>query len=140
MLRALNCIQRTVNRSARSGVRVRAAMVRRDPLATARRSFAISENCLLDGIRTKREHTPHSLLRNIGMLKRLASGPQPESERLDLAADQAIAACGGDMRSAIRALILANEFLEYELCEMFKAVTNGRERGKIPDKRADWFD
>lgn len=38
-----------------------------------------------------------------------------ESERLDVAADQVIAACGGDMRSTIRALILANEFLEYEL-------------------------
>ena len=38
-----------------------------------------------------------------------------ESERLDVAADQAIEACGGDMRSTIRALILANEFLEYEL-------------------------
>ncbi len=76
------------------------------------------------------------------MLDRLASGPQPESDRLDIAADQAIAACGGDMRSAVRALILANEFLEYELCEMFKAVANGtgRERGKSPDRRADWFD
>jgi hypothetical protein len=40
---------------------------------------------------------------------------QSESERLDVAADQAIEACGGDMRSTIRALILANEFLEYEL-------------------------
>ena len=38
-----------------------------------------------------------------------------ESERLDVATDQAIAACGGDMRSTIRALIVANEFLEYEL-------------------------
>ncbi len=76
------------------------------------------------------------------MLDRLASGPQSETERLDIAADQAISACGGDMRSAVRALILANEFLEYELCEMFKAVTNGhnRGRGKTPEKRADWFD
>jgi len=40
---------------------------------------------------------------------------QSESERLDVAADQAIEACGGDMRSTIRALISANEFLEYEL-------------------------
>ena len=90
-------------------------------------------------------------MRNISMLNHRASGPQPESERLNAAADQAIAACGGDMRSAIRALILANEFLEYELCEMFKAVTNGhgREhglgrgrpgRGKSPDKRADRFE
>jgi len=35
--------------------------------------------------------------------------PGSESDRLDLAADQAIAACGGDMRSAIRALILADD-------------------------------
>jgi hypothetical protein len=41
--------------------------------------------------------------------------PITESERLDAATDQAIAACGGDMRSTIRALILANEFLEAEL-------------------------
>jgi hypothetical protein len=40
---------------------------------------------------------------------------QSESERLDVAADQAIEACGGDMRRTIRALTLANEFLEYEL-------------------------
>jgi hypothetical protein len=38
-----------------------------------------------------------------------------ESERLNVAADQAVAACGGDMRSTIRALTLANEFLESEL-------------------------
>ena len=74
------------------------------------------------------------------MLNNLASGSLPESERLDLAADQAIAACGGDMRSTIRALILANEFLEYELCEMFKVVTNSRARGKPPGERTDWFD
>jgi hypothetical protein len=40
---------------------------------------------------------------------------QSESDRLEAAADEAIAACGGDMKSAIRALILANEFLEWEL-------------------------
>ncbi|MES2752543.1 MAG: hypothetical protein V4661_14335 [Pseudomonadota bacterium] len=74
------------------------------------------------------------------MLNNLASGPQPESERLDVAADQAIAACGGDLRSTVRALILANEFLEYELCEMFKAVANARGRGKLPVNRADWYD
>jgi hypothetical protein len=41
--------------------------------------------------------------------------PEIDTNRLDAAADEAIAACGGDMRSAIRALILANDFLEYEL-------------------------
>lgn len=41
--------------------------------------------------------------------------PQAESDRLDAACDQAIAACGGDLRSSIRTLILANEYLEWEL-------------------------
>jgi hypothetical protein len=49
------------------------------------------------------------------MAEVVRTDPQLESERLDVAADQAIAACGGDMRSTIRALILANEFLEAEL-------------------------
>jgi hypothetical protein len=34
---------------------------------------------------------------------------------LDAAADQAIAACGGDAREEVKALIVANEFLEAEL-------------------------
>jgi hypothetical protein len=34
---------------------------------------------------------------------------------LESAADQAIAACGGDAREAVRALIVANEFLEREM-------------------------
>ncbi|MGB3042330.1 MAG: hypothetical protein WBB98_04000 [Xanthobacteraceae bacterium] len=41
--------------------------------------------------------------------------PEDEAERLEVATDQAIAACGGDLRSAVRALILANEFLQDEL-------------------------
>lgn len=49
------------------------------------------------------------------MLALPEENPQSENDRLDAAADEAIAACDGDMRSAIRALILANEYLEYEL-------------------------
>jgi len=41
--------------------------------------------------------------------------PEDEADRLEVATDQAIAACGGDLRSAIRALILANEYLQHEL-------------------------
>jgi len=49
------------------------------------------------------------------MLAQPEENPQSENDRLEAAADEAIAACGGDMRSTIRALILANEYLEYEL-------------------------
>ena len=70
-----------------------------------------------------------------------------ETDRLEATADQAIAACGGDMRSAIRALILANEFLEYEVKELMIAVSAGYSRGRyrephgpLPADRKDWFD
>lgn len=57
--------------------------------------------------------------------------PQTESERLDAAADQAIAMADGDMRSAIRSLILANEYLEMELSEVYAAVSKGYSKGQV---------
>ena len=59
---------------------------------------------------------------------------QPQSDDddgLEAAVDQAIAACGGDMRSTIRALIVANEFLENEVSELMKAVSNAYARGRF---------
>jgi hypothetical protein len=38
-----------------------------------------------------------------------------DAASLDVAADQAIAACGGDAREAVKALLIVNEFLEAEL-------------------------
>ena len=37
------------------------------------------------------------------------------ADGLEAAVDQAIAACGGDLRSTIRALIVANDYLETEV-------------------------
>jgi len=54
--------------------------------------------------------------------------PQSDAERLDAAADQAIAACGGDAREAVKALIVANEFLEHELKTQ---VSRGYMRGVL---------
>jgi hypothetical protein len=53
-----------------------------------------------------------------------------ELERLDIAADQAVVLANGDWRSAIRSLILLNEYLEAELVEMAKAISNGYARGR----------
>jgi hypothetical protein len=39
-----------------------------------------------------------------------APNPKPDADQLGAAADQAIAACGGDAREAVKALIVANEF------------------------------
>lgn len=63
------------------------------------------------------------------MLEYSAPDPRSESDRLDVAADQAIAACGGDLRSALRALILANEYLEFELETVKASVSRGYRRG-----------
>jgi hypothetical protein len=53
----------------------------------------------------------------------LSSGSQPnkqDADELEAAVDQAIAAYGGDMRSTIRALIVANEYLETEVGELMR--------------------
>jgi hypothetical protein len=45
----------------------------------------------------------------------LSPNPQSDADQLEFAADQAIAACDGDVREAVKALIVANHFLETEL-------------------------
>jgi hypothetical protein len=54
-----------------------------------------------------------------------------DADGLETAVDQAIAACGGDMRSTIRALIVANEYLETEVTELMKAVSHAYVRGRF---------
>jgi hypothetical protein len=60
-----------------------------------------------------------------------APNPQADADRLEAAADQAIAACGGDMRDALKALIVANEYLESEVCELMQAVSHAYRRGRF---------
>ena len=62
------------------------------------------------------------------------SSPQPntdDDDGLEAAVDQAITACGGDVRSTIRALIVANEYLETEVGELMKAVSHAYARGRF---------
>ncbi len=72
------------------------------------------------------------------------SQPNPEqsdTDQLEAAADQAIAACGGDAREAVKALIVANQFLETELEKLRAATATGYARGKLlPRDRKDWYD
>ena len=46
--------------------------------------------------------------------------PQADADRLRLA-DQAISACGGDARDAVKALIVSNEFLESAVSSVMRA-------------------
>jgi hypothetical protein len=71
------------------------------------------------------------------------SQPPSEPDRLEVATDQAITACGGNARDAVKALIVANEFLEAQVKELQAAVSNGYARGKfepVPRDRKDWYD
>jgi hypothetical protein len=54
-----------------------------------------------------------------------------DTEDLEAAVDQAIAACEGDMRATIRALITANNYLESEVGELTKAVSHAYVRGRF---------
>ncbi|MEY9234085.1 hypothetical protein ABIF68_002532 [Bradyrhizobium japonicum] len=57
----------------------------------------------------------------------------PESGgRLEAAVDEVIAACGGYIRATIRALILANEFLERELeTQVSRGFMRGVKHGRF---------
>jgi hypothetical protein len=68
-----------------------------------------------------------------------APNSQGDADRLETATDQAIAACGGDAREAVKALIVANEFLEAQVAELQAAVSTGYTRG-VPRDRKDWYD
>jgi hypothetical protein len=48
-----------------------------------------------------------------------------DPSRYEQACDQAIAMCDGNVRSTIKALIMANEYLEIELEELQAAISNG---------------
>jgi DNA primase catalytic subunit len=52
-----------------------------------------------------------------------------ESDQFEASCDEAIALCGGDARSAVKALLIANAFLEEELALAKVAVSYGYSRG-----------
>ncbi len=57
---------------------------------------------------------------------------EPESKERDefeAATDEAIALCGGDARAAVKALLIANAFLEDELAMAAPAVSYGYSKG-----------
>lgn len=53
------------------------------------------------------------------------SATLPDIDHYEQACDQAIAMCDGNLRSTIKALIMANEYLEAELQELQASVSAG---------------
>ena len=60
-----------------------------------------------------------------------------EISRYEQACDQAIAMCDGNMRSTIKALIMANEYLEAELQELQAAVSTDCAPARLPRANSD---
>ena len=58
------------------------------------------------------------------------------SNRYEQACDQAIAMCDGNLRSMIKALIMANEYLESELLELQVAISCGCAPAGLSDSDA----
>ena len=65
------------------------------------------------------------------MSQSVAPTVQADAELLDDATDQVIAACGGDARDAVKAWIVANEYLESEVCELMQAISQAYVRGRF---------
>ena len=58
--------------------------------------------------------------------------PQFYADPYERACDQAIAMCDGNIRSTIKVLIMANEYLEMELQELQAAGSAVRAPAKLP--------
>ena len=82
----------------------------------------------VDFLRTKREH---DVLFDDLQAAPMSSPNSEDDSGLEATVDQAIAACGGDLRATIRALIVANEYLEHEVSELMKAVSHAYARGRF---------
>jgi hypothetical protein len=83
------------------------------------------------GIASLQGLTPKEQNRNIAAAfsqgKHAMTNPSAltETSRYEQACDQAIAMCDGNLRSTIKALIMANEYLEAELEELQAAIAAG---------------
>ncbi|TWI70422.1 hypothetical protein IQ16_03595 [Bradyrhizobium huanghuaihaiense] len=63
--------------------------------------------------------------------------PVDEAAELEIAAAQAIEACGGDLVQTIKALIVANGMLEQELSDVYAKASRGFLRGRRVARRKD---
>jgi hypothetical protein len=72
----------------------------------------------LDSTRTKEEHYSQFFSQSCRDFVMSEPASLSDNNRYEQACDQAIAMCDGNMRSTIKALLMANEFLEAEIQEL----------------------
>jgi hypothetical protein len=63
--------------------------------------------------------------------------PTTDHDRYEQACNQAIAMCDGNLRSTIKALIMANEYLEAELQELQSAMSAADTHQTLPAARGE---
>jgi hypothetical protein len=64
--------------------------------------------------------------------KGAAPAPAPDAADLDAAAEVALAACGGDARAAVRALLVITAHQEREIARLASLISRGYARGAVP--------
>ncbi len=84
-------------------------------------------------MRTKREHIAQVDRLSTPEDSPMSFSPKPDlpDDELEAEVDEAIALCAGDLRATIRALIVANKYLECEVSELMKAVSHAYVRGRF---------
>jgi hypothetical protein len=65
------------------------------------------------------------------------SNQMTDNDHYEQACNQAIAMCDGNLRSTIKALIMANEYLEAELEQLQIAISDSRARGKASKAKGE---
>ena len=67
-------------------------------------------------------------------MKALARSTEAEADAaglLEAEVDEATALCGGDVRAALRATLIANAYLETEIERLTEAISRGFARGRM---------
>jgi hypothetical protein len=64
----------------------------------------------------------------------LTTAPQ-RTDPYEAATEQAITACGGDMRAALKSALIAMTMMERELSDVYASVSHGFARGMLKENR-----
>jgi hypothetical protein len=68
---------------------------------------------------------------DVNASKRSIAAEPDAAALLEAEVDEAIALCGGDMRAALRATLIANAYLESEVERLTEAISTGFARGRV---------
>ena len=63
--------------------------------------------------------------------ERLQKSEAETAALLEAEVDEAIASCGGDVRAALRATLIANRYLEATIERLTQAISTGFARGRM---------